>query len=78
MMNDDRPEEPKPHRPPLQFSLKALLALPVVVGLLFGTLRWLGVSPLACGIILAILTLSAVAAIALLAALAGGNDDEGS
>ena len=77
MMNDDRPQESKPRRPPLQFSLKALLALPIVVGLLFGTLRWLGVSPLACGIILAILTLSAVAAIGLLVALAGGNDDEG-
>ena len=62
-------------RPPLQFSLKALLTLPIIVGLLFGSLRWLGVSPLACGIILAILTLSAAAAIGLLAALAGSDDE---
>lgn len=72
-MTDDRSR--KPRRPPLQFSLRALLALPIAVGLLFGTLRWLGVSPLACGIILAILTFSATAAIALLAALAGGDDE---
>jgi hypothetical protein len=75
-MDDDQQQESKPHRPPLQFSLKALLTLPIVVGLVFGTLRWLGVSPLACGIILAILTLSAVAAIGLLVALASGSDDE--
>ncbi len=73
-MDDNRRQEPPRHRPPLQFGLKALLTLPVVVGLLFGTLRWLGVSPLACAIILAILTLSAAAAIGLLAALAGSDD----
>jgi Flp pilus assembly protein TadB len=76
-MNDNSPEnrEPGPSgRPPLQFSLKALLALPVLVGLVFGTLRWLGVSPLACGIILATVTLSAVAAIGLLAVLASSDD----
>ena len=69
-MNDDR------RRPPLQFSLKALLTLPVVGGLLFGTLRWLGVSPLACAIVLVILTVSAVAAFGLLAAIARVGDDE--
>jgi hypothetical protein len=71
-MNDDRQSN---RRPPLQFSLKALLTLPIVVGLLFGTLRWLGVSPLACGVILAILAISAAAAIGLLAALAGSDDE---
>ena len=74
-MDDDRREESN-RRPPLQFSLRALLTLPVVVGLVFGTLRWLGVSPLASAIILVILTLSAAAAIGLLAALAGSDDDE--
>ena len=64
--------------PPLQFSLKALLTLPVVVGLVFGTLRWLGVSPLASAIVLAILAVSAAAALGLLAAVAGADDDEGS
>ena len=75
-MNDDRREESRRRGPPLQFSLKALLTLPVVVGLVFGTLRWLGVSPLASAIVLAILTVSAAAAIGLLAALAGADDDE--
>ncbi|MFZ1933530.1 MAG: hypothetical protein WCB27_16405 [Thermoguttaceae bacterium] len=75
-MTDDRHQQPR-CRPPLQFSLRALLTLPIAVGLLFGTLRWLGVSPLASGIILAILTLSAVAAIGLLVALAGSNDEDG-
>jgi hypothetical protein len=76
-MNDDRQQESGRGRPPLQFSLKALLALPVVVGLVFGTLRWLGVSPLANAIILVILTVSAAAAIGLLAALAGSDNDGG-
>jgi hypothetical protein len=75
-MDDDREPEPKRQRPPLQYSLRTLLTLPVVVGLLFGTLRWLGVSPLASGIVLAILVVSAVAAIGLLATLAGADDDE--
>ncbi len=74
-MNDDRQQSSR-HRPPLQFSLKALLTLPVVVGLAFGTLRWLGVSPLACAIVLVILTVSAIAAIGLLAAIASVDDDE--
>jgi hypothetical protein len=75
-MNDDCDQGSSRRRPPLQFSLKALLTLPVVVGLVFGTLRWLGVSPLASGIILVILAISAVAAIGLLAALAGSDGDE--
>ena len=72
-MNDQH--QPNP-RPPLQFSLRALLMLPVAVGLLFGTLRWLNVSPLASAIILAILVVSAAAALGLLAALAAADDDE--
>ena len=75
-MNDDRHQQSSRRRPPLQFSLKALLTLPVVVGLVFGTLRWLGVSPLASAIVLAILTVSAVAAVGLLAAIARADDDE--
>jgi hypothetical protein len=75
MMNDESDRQ-SPQRPPLQFGMKALLALPIVVGMLFGTLRWLGVSPMACGVILAILAIAAVAAIGLLAALAGSGGRE--
>jgi hypothetical protein len=73
-MDDPQQTEP-PQRPPLQFSLRTLLTLPVLVGLLFGTLRWLGVSPLASGIVLAILVVSVAAALALLAALAAADDE---
>ncbi|MEN6448949.1 MAG: hypothetical protein ABFC96_00520 [Thermoguttaceae bacterium] len=67
---------PEPYqRRPLQFSLRALLTLPIVVGLLFGTLRWLGVPPLGSLIVLAIIIVSAAAALLLLVALAGRNND---
>ncbi len=74
-MNDQHRPEPR-RRPPLQFSLRTLLTLPVAVGLLFGTLRWLDVPPLASAIVLAILVVSAAAALGLLAAVAAADDDE--
>ncbi len=73
-MYDEQQREPR--RPPLQFSLRALLMLPVAVGLLFGTLRWLKVPPLGSAIVLAVLVVSAAAALGLLAALAAADDDE--
>ncbi len=72
----DDQQRPERRRPPLQFSLRTLLTLPVAVGLLFGTLRWLNVSPLASAIVLAILVVSAAAALGLLAAVAAADEDE--
>ncbi|MCE5266484.1 MAG: hypothetical protein LLG00_01170 [Planctomycetaceae bacterium] len=63
----------QPSRTPLQFSLRALLTLPIAVGLLFGTLRWLNVPPVASLIVLAIIVVSAAAAVGLLAALAAAD-----
>jgi Flp pilus assembly protein TadB len=77
MTMDDGPEqESRQDKPPLQFSLRALLMLPVAVGLLFGTLRWLGVPPLANAIVLVILVVSVAAALGLLAAVAAADDEE--
>jgi len=66
----------KPARP-LQFSLRALLVATLVVAALFGALRWMGVSPRACSLILLILVLGAGAAAGLVAAIAAGLPDEG-
>jgi hypothetical protein len=75
-MTDNPQHESSRRKPPLQFSLKALLTLPIVVGLVFGTLRWLGVPPLAIGVVIAILAVSAIAAVGLLIAVAGRDDNE--
>jgi hypothetical protein len=69
MTNDER-------KPPLQFSLRAMLGMMVAVALLFGTLRWLGVSTTASAVVLVILVLGMLAAVGLLAAIAGSGDDE--
>ena len=64
---------------PLQFRLRALLAIMVAVSLLFGLLLWLNVPPLASGIVLAILMVSVVAAVGLLWAISassGGDEDD--
>ena len=63
-------------RRPLQFSLRSLLGLTVVVALLFGTLRWLDVSPTASAVILIILIVAVAAAVALLAAITAANDEK--
>jgi hypothetical protein len=70
-MNDEEPP-----RRPLQFSLRSLLMAMVVTAVLFGTLRWLGVSPFASGVVLVILMLGIVLAVALLVAIAGGADGD--
>jgi hypothetical protein len=62
--------------PPLQFGIRAMLLIMVVVSLLFGTLRWLDVSPLASGIVLVVLIAGVAAALALVVAIAAGADDE--
>ncbi len=69
------PDGPSSRRRPLQFSLRSLLGLTVVVALLFGTLRWLDVSATASAVVLVILIVAVVAAVALLAAIAGADDE---
>jgi len=64
----------QPPRPPLQFSLKSLLAMAVVTAVLFGTLQWCGLSPFAIGIVLAVLVVSALAAVGLVVAIASASD----
>ena len=72
---DDEPEQRNPpDKPPLQFSLRAMLAITFAVSLLFGTLRWLEVSPLASTIVLVILMVSVVAALGLVVAIAHASD----
>ena len=63
-------------RPPLQFGIRAVLVITVAVGLLFGTLSWLEVSPRASAIVLVILIVSVAAALGLVVAIAGATDDE--
>ncbi len=66
-----RSDEHRP--PPLQFRLRSLLVGAVVIGLLFGALRWLEVPPRASLILLVILTVSGAAAVGLLVAIAGSQ-----
>jgi hypothetical protein len=68
------PDGPLNQPRPLQFSLRWLLGLTVVVALLFGTLRWLEVSPTASAVVLVILIVAVAAAVALLAAIARAGD----
>ena len=70
-MSDDQ----QPRRP-LQFSLRSLLMAMVVTAVLFGTLRWLGVSPFASGVVLVILIVGVAMAVALLVAIAGSGDGD--
>jgi hypothetical protein len=75
-MRSDADETPNDKRPPLQFSVRALLAAMVLVALLFGTLRWLDVSATASAVILVILVVGVLAAVGLLASIAGTRDDD--
>ena len=61
--------------PPLQFGLRAVLVIMVAVSVLFGTLRWLDVSPLASAIVLVILIVSVAAALGLVVAIAAAAND---
>jgi hypothetical protein len=69
------PDRASNQRRPLQFRLRSLLVITVVVALVFGTLRWLDVSATASAVVLGILIVAVAAAVALLAAIAA-NDDE--
>ena len=63
-------------RPPLQFGLRSLLLLAVAVAVVFGTLKYLGVSPFAGALVLVIIIVGVAAAVGLLVAIAAGVDDE--
>ena len=73
-------EKPVHHRkPPLQFTLPALFGVTAALAVLFGVLSWLGVSPLASFLVLVVLTVSVLAALALVIVIAGsitGEEDE--
>jgi len=64
------------HQPPLQFGIRSLMLIAVAVGLLFGTLRWLEVSPRAAAVVLLIVVVSVAAALGLVVAIARGADDD--
>lgn len=66
----------KNHPPPLQFGLGTLLWLMVAVGVIFGTLRWIQVSTTTSLIVMAVLAVSALAVVILVAAIAKVEDDE--
>jgi hypothetical protein len=73
------PDQPDDGHRPLQFRLRTLLVITAAVALLFGTLRWLGVSPQGSAVVLVILLVSVAAALGLVAAIAGipgDGDDE--
>jgi hypothetical protein len=74
MPGDDQSETPRP--PPLQFRLRTVFAITLALGVLFGTLRWLGVPELASFIVLVVLAVSVLAAVALVVVIAGGEKDD--
>ncbi len=73
MKDEDQPQQ---KRPPLQFGIRAVLAVTVGAALLFGLLRWLEVPPQASYVVLAVLVASAIAAVGLLLAIAGSDADD--
>jgi hypothetical protein len=61
---------------PLQFGLRSLLVVTAAVAVLFGTLRWLGVTPFASAIVLVIIVVSVAAALGLVVAIASSADQQ--
>ena len=78
-MNDPRPttNHQQPEKPPpLQFGIKTLLGMMVAVGVIFGTLRWIGASEQTSYIVMGILTVSLLAAVGLIVAISKIGGDE--
>ena len=76
-MDDDQHERPRP--PPLQFRLRTMFVVTAAFGLLFATLKWLGVPPVASFLVLVVLAVSVLAAFGLVVVIAGsvtGEEDE--
>ena len=74
MSGDDQSETPR--QAPLQFNLRTVFVITVALGLLFGTLRWLGVPELASLLVLVVLAASALAALGLAVVIAGTEQDD--
>ena len=74
MQADDPPDTPRP--PPLQFRLRTVFAITIAFGLLFGTLRWLGVPEPASFLVLVVLAASVLAAVALVVVIAGTEKED--
>jgi hypothetical protein len=66
---EERPPNGPPARPPLQFSLRAMLALTAALALVFSVLRWIGAPPQASLLVLVLLGACAAAAIGLVAVI---------
>lgn len=65
-----------PRDRPLQFGVRTLLVIMVLVAVLFSTLGWLGLSVRAQVIILVVVAVSVLAAIGLVAAVAASSRRE--
>jgi hypothetical protein len=65
MDNSAPPDRP----PPLQFSLRSLFGLMFAVALIFGTLRWMNVSTATHLIVMAVLLISGLVVVLLVAAI---------
>lgn len=77
MPDDEKPEHPR--MPPLQFTLPAMFGVTAAAAVLFGTLRWMGVSPAASFLVLVVLAVTVLAALVLVVVIAGsvtGEEDE--
>ena len=71
-----QPGQPGPGGPgpgpgqPLQFGISGLLALTTVVAVVFGVLRWLGISTQAAWVVLLLMVVGGIGAVALVWAIA--------
>jgi uncharacterized membrane protein YccC len=65
-----------PKSRPFQFGIGTLLGLTFVIAVLFGLLRWMGATPSQSAIVMAILIVSLLAAVALIAAISKTSDNE--
>jgi len=79
MMDEDKDERRR--APPLQFGLRTMFVVTAACCVLFGTLKWLGVPPVASLLVLVVLAVSVLAAIGLVVVIAGSvtgeEEDEG-
>jgi hypothetical protein len=61
----------------MQYSLRSLLGILTATALLFGGLRWLGVSQTANVVVLVVLIAGGAAAVGLLAAISAAEEEDG-
>jgi hypothetical protein len=63
-------------RPPLQFGLRTMFIITAACCVLFATLEWLDVPPIASVIVLVVLGVGSLAAVALVVVIAGSVTGE--